>query len=170
MADAIHKILVDKTTGKIQQPVHLIESKRPNPPDQIWIIIAPGTALYNHFSMDPPLDISHLDLDEIYWDFQGNAWVEVPTSKLPSFEAAKINRNEKLKVSDKIIADCTDPVEVSAWAKYRQDLRDLFVNIPEDFDWNMLVFPRDPTDIASLKAKAAAGDKEAADIITRDNL
>lgn len=165
-----HKILVNKETGKLMQPVYKIDDPRPCPLDAEWIEIQPGTALHNHYCVEPPIDVSHLDLDEMYWDFQSQTWIEVDTDKLPSYEKTKFNRNELLKQSDRVFATVTDPVEIEGWKKYRQELRDMFVGKSADYDWNMVVFPRTPIDIAELKRKAAEGDAEAAEIVLRDNL
>lgn len=165
-----HKILVSNDTGKVLHPAYEIDHPRPCPPDCTWIPLKPEEALYNHYCIDPPVDVSHLDLNEIYWDFEGTGWVEVSTTSLPSYERSKFNRNELLKSTDKIVANCADPEELAGWILYRQQLRDMFKDLPFDYDWNMLVFPRTPTDIAALKEKAAAGDAEAAAIVLRDNL
>lgn len=165
-----HKILVSNDTGKVIHPAYELSHPRPCPPDCTWIELAEGEALYNHYCMNPPGDVSHLDINEIYWDFEGSGWVEVPTTSLPSYEMSKFNRNEYLKGSDIKVATITDPVELAGWILYRQQLRDMFKDLPVDYDWNMLVFPRRPTDIAALKEKAAAGDAEAAAIVLRDNL
>lgn len=170
MATPTHKILVEKATGKIVQPVHTIDSERPEPPDCQWHIIEEGTWLWDHFCEDPPKDISHIDIDNSYLDFETGQWVEVPTSSLPSFENAKFCRNELLKQSDRTVSRITDPEELAKWTVYRQQLRNMFVGIPEDFDWNMLVFPRSPDDIAEIKRLAAEGDDEAQQILIRDNL
>ena len=167
---AIHKILVEKETGKIITPVYLIENERPAPPDCVWHTIEEGTWLYKHFSMDPPEDISHLSIEETFWDFEAEEWIEVPTASIPTFENTKRNRNELLKLSDRVFSTITDPVEVARWTTYRQQLRDAFVDLPVDFDWNMFVFPRTPTDIDELKRKAAEGDTEAAKIVKKDKL
>jgi hypothetical protein len=165
-----HKILVSNDTGKVIHPAYEIDHPRPCPSDCTWIELKTGEALYNHYCIDPPVDVAHLDLNEIYWDFEGSGWVEVPTTSLPSYEKSKFTRNELLKGSDLRVATCTDPVELEAWKLYRQQLRDMFKDLPLDYDWNMLVFPRRPQDIAALKEKAAAGDAEAAAIVLRDNL
>lgn len=165
-----HKILVNAETGKLIQPAYEIDHPRPCPPDAVWIEILPDTVLYKHYCIDPPEDISHVDLAELYWDFEGKYWVEVETTSLPSFEKTKFNRNELLKDSDRIFVNLTDSAEIEGWKKYRQELRDMFVGKSDDYDWNMVVFPRTPVDIAELKRKAAEGDTEAAEIIVRDNL
>lgn len=170
MATPTHKILIEKATGKIVPPVYTIDSERPEPPDCLWHIIQPGTWLWDHFCEDPPKDIGHIDIDNSYFDFESDQWNEVPSSSVPSFENAKFCRNELLKQSDRVVSKITDPAELAKWTTYRQQLRNMFVGIPEDFDWNMLVYPRSPDDIAELHRLAEAGDEEAQAIIQRDNL
>ena len=165
-----HKILVSNDTGKVVHPAYEIDNPRPCPPDCTWIELVAGEVLHNHYCMNPPVDVSHIDINEIYWDFEGNGWVEVLSTSLPTYEKSKFNRNELLRTSDSKVANCTDPVELARWILYRQQLRDMFKDLPVDYDWNMLDFPRNPLDIAALKEKAAAGDTEAAAIILRDNL
>ena len=167
-----HKILVSKETGKMIFPVHTIDDPRPEPLDAKWIPIDSVTApaLYGHFSMDPPNDASHIDLYETYWDFDLNEWVEVSAPEATNFEKVKFSRNELLKQSDKHIVDATSPEERAAWMLYRQQLRDMFVGTPPDFEWSKVIFPRNPVDIQTLKDLAAAGDTFAAEIIERDGL
>lgn len=165
-----HKILINKETGKISSPVYLIENKRPEPPDCIWHDIEKGTWLYNHFCCDPPINLSHMDINEAYWDFEAEEWIEVPTESYPTFEKTKINRNELLKNSDRIFVTLTNAAEIDAWKLYRQQLRDMFVNLPDNFDWNEIIFPRTPDDIAELHRLANEGNEEAANIILRDKL
>jgi len=165
-----HKILLNKDTGKVVQPVYLVENERPEPPDCIWHFIEAGTWLHDHFCCDPPIDISHIDIEEAYFDFESNTWNEVPSSSVPSFSKTKFNRNELLKQTDRTISALTDIDKINSWALYRQQLRNMFVGVPEDVDWNMIVFPRNPDDIAVLKKLAAAGDADAAAIIKKDKL
>lgn len=165
-----HKILVSNETGKVIHPAHLVDDPRPAPPDCTWINIKPGDVLYFNYCMDPPQSAGNIDLNELVWDFESQSWIEVLSESYPTYEKTKFNRNEFLKESDKIVATITDPTELQGWLTYRQQLRNMFVGLPDDFDWNEIVFPRTPNDIAELKRKAAAGDEEAAAIILRDNL
>lgn len=163
-----HKVLVSKDTGRIIFPVHDANDPRPCPPDAEWIFLVPGTAAHKLLVADE--DVSHLDMEATYWDFNAKAWVEVATTSLPSKERTKFNRNELLKSTDKVFANVTDPEEIEQWKAYREGLRTMFDNLPDDFDYNMIVFPRNPMDIKALKEKAAAGDPEAIEIVQRDNL
>jgi hypothetical protein len=122
----LHKILVNNETGKIIQPVHTIDDPRPQPPDATWITIMPGTALYNHFSMDPPVDISHIDLDNTYWNFTTNTWVEVISPPPTSLSAQRHARNNWLKNSDRHYANSKTAHEKTIWTQHRQQLRSLF--------------------------------------------
>ena len=167
---ATHKILVNNDTGKVIHPPHLIDDPRPAPPDCTWVEIRPGDALYLNYCMDPPQHCGNVDLNELVWDFESNNWIEVLSQSFATYEKVKFARNELLKSSDRIFATLTDSAEIDAWKLYRQQLRDMFVNLPDDFDWNTIVFPRRPTDIAELKRLAAEGDAEAAAIVLRDNL
>lgn len=163
-----HKILVSKETGRIIEPVYPIDDPRPEPLDCKWIELVPGTAAHKCYVTNE--DVSHLDMAATYWDFETGEWVEVPTSSVPSKARTKYNRNELLKSTDRVFATCTDPEEIALWLDYRQKLRTMFDNLPEDFDYNMIVFPRNPADIRALREKAAAGDQEAIEIIKRDGL
>lgn len=163
-----HKVLVSKETGRIIAPVHTIDDPRPEPLDCSWIPLVPGTAAHKLFVANE--DVGHLNMDLTYWNFETEAWVEVPATSIPTKEKTKANRDELLKASDRVFALCTDPVEIEQWKSYRQGLRTMFDNLPDDFDYNMIVFPRTPADIKALKDKAAAGDQEAIEIVQRDNL
>jgi hypothetical protein len=163
-----HKILISNDTGRIILPIYVIDDPRPCPPDATWMEIDPDTSIYKHYvGLE---DVHHLDIEATYWDFETNAWIEVPTSGGPSYEKTRFNRNELLKQTDKVFAKVTDPVEIQQWITYRQQLRTMFDGLPEDFDWNEIIFPRTPMDIKALKDKAAAGDAFAIEIVTRDNL
>jgi hypothetical protein len=166
--EVTHKILVNKETGKMIYPVYPIDAPRPAPPDAEWHEIQPNSIPYKIFISTE--DLTHLDLGEVYWDFEGNNWIEVPTSSVVTFEHVKTNRNELLKSSDRHIAQATDQTEINQWIAYRAGLRTLFENKSADFDWNMIVFPRMPSDINALHEKAANGDTEAAAIIEEEGL
>lgn len=170
MMSITHKILVNNETGKILHPAYLINDPRPAPPDCTWVEIQPGDALYLNYCMNPPQNCGNVDLNELVWDFTSGTWIEVLSQSFATYERVKFARNELLKGSDRIFETITDPVEIEAWKLYRQQLRNMFVNLPDDFDWNTIIFPRKPTDIAELKRLAAEGDEEAAAIILRDNL
>jgi hypothetical protein len=163
-----HKVLVSKDTGRIQFPVYTIDDPRPCALDCEWHYLTPGTAAHTHLVLKE--DVSHLDMEKTYWDFEANEWVEVPSSSFPTFEMVKYSRNEMLRASDKVFAKLTDSAEIQAWVDYRQQLRTMFDNIPANFNWATIVFPRNPRDIAALKEKAAQGDTEAIAIIERDGL
>lgn len=168
--DILHKILVEKDTGKVIHPAYPLYDPRPEPPDAVWVQIKPGDVLYHHYSMIPPQDAGNLDLNELYWDFETENWIESITDKEPTLSMVKFSRNELLKQTDKKLATITDPDELQSWIDYRQQLRDMFVGLPDDFRWSTIVFPRSPSDIAELKRLAAEGDPEAAAIVLRDNL
>lgn len=163
-----HKILVSKETGKMIFPVHLADDPRPTPLDAEWIFLVPESAAYKYLVSFE--DVSHLDMEETYWDFSTESWVEVPSKAVPTLARTKFNRNELLKQTDRVFAQVTDPEEIEQWITYRKGLRELFDSLPEDFDLNMIVFPRTPNDIKALKEKAAAGDPEAIEIVKRDGL
>ena len=163
-----HKVLVSKETGTIRSQVYEIDNPRPCALDCEWVNLTPGTAAYKHLVANE--DVSHLDMDKTYWDFTAQEWVEVATTALPSLIKSKTTRNHMLVLSDAVFQTLTDPVEIQAWVTYRQQLRTMFDGLPADYDWNMLVFPRSPKEIAALKDLAAAGNVEAIAIIERDNL
>lgn len=165
MEDITHKILVDNNTGKIRPPIHPINSDHVKPDETTWIPLEPGTSLYGHFCCEPPIDISHIDLDEIFWDFKQRAWVEVLSIKKPSLESHKQARNFLLKISDKIIADLLDPDDIQSWIDYRQQLRTMFDGLSADTDWNTIVFPRSPNDLKALQEKAAQGDSDSMSVL-----
>jgi len=127
---ATHKILVYKDTGKLlphdrAQPMDI---PRPAPPDAAWVPIEEGTALWNHFCEDPPIDISHIDLRNISWDFTNNVWVEVYNPPPVNLAKHKITRNNWLKHSDKLIVEA-DPADKAAWMTHRQQLRTMFEDL-----------------------------------------
>ena len=171
MSQITHKILVNKYTGKIVQPVHEVTSEFPEPPDCVWKEIVPGTHLYGHFCVEPPEDLSHLDINESYFNFQTNQWVEVAsTLQTGSIDQNKKIRNDLLKQSDVFLAEEFDPEIIQQWIDYRAKLRAVFDELADDFDHTTIVWPRTPRDIAELKKLAAAGDEEAIEIINRDGL
>jgi len=166
---ALYKILVSNEDGKFQGPVYPIDDGRPMPPDMTWIPVEEGTCVYKLFISTE--DVSHLDMVNTYWDFEANEWIEVPTpAQQATRDTVKGVRNALLKISDQHVVEETDPERLAQWLAYRDGLRNLFVGLPDDYDWTKIILPRTPDDIASLKEKAAAGDEEAAAIVLRDNL
>lgn len=97
----------------------------------------------------------------------------MPT-KQSTKEFAKFVRNNRLIHSDKVLSTLIDEnaseAEINRWVVYRQQLRDFFIDKPEDYDYEKLIWPRTPEDIDELKRKAAEGNQEAAQIVQRDNL
>lgn len=89
---------------------------------------------------------------------------------MPTKEFIVKVRNNLLVQSDLAIAELTDQTEIERWKVYRQQLRDFFVDKPDDYDYTQIIWPRTPKDIDALKEKAAAGDEIAQEIIQRDNL
>ncbi len=167
---ATHKILVDNNTGKVIHPVYPIESERLAPPDCTWVKIYPGDVLYLNYCCNPPQNCGNIDLNELIWDFESENWIEVISESFATYEKVKFSRNEFLKQSDRVFANLTNQAEIDAWSAYRQQLRNMFVGLPDNFDWNKTIFPRTPTDISELKRLAAEGNAEAAAIVLRDNL
>jgi hypothetical protein len=163
-----YKILVSKDNGTMIFPVYEASNPRPCPPDAEWVYLTPDSVPYKGLVANQ--DVSHIDLDKTHWDFSTQTWIEVASTSLPTLENAKRNRNEILKNTDKVFATISDPDEIAAWVKFREQLRTMFDDLPDDFDYNMLVFPRSPVDIKELKEEAAAGDTEAAAIIKREGL
>jgi hypothetical protein len=86
-----------------------------------------------------------------------------------TLEHAKLVRNDRLKVSDMIIAEVSDPEQLSRWQHYRQLLRDFFVDKPSTYNYETdLVWPKSPLDIDALKEKALAGDVDAQKILEKE--
>ena len=119
-----HKVLVSKDTGKLVDRVHDIDDPRPCPPDCTWVPLVPGTPFHKLFVTNE--DVSHLNLDETYWDPVRNSWVEVVSVPVINKDMIRFSRNERLRDSDPIIATAKTAEEQTAWATYRQELRDMF--------------------------------------------
>lgn len=163
------KILVDDTTGKIVSPIYPANDLRPEPPNETWITIQEGTLPYKAYISNE--DISNIDLQNSYWDFSNSVWVEVPSPRTSISKATAVfARDARLIASDKVFENLTDTTEINAWIDYRQKLRTLFDNLPDNYNWNELVYPKSPDDIKALKEKALNGDEEAKLIIAKENL
>lgn len=162
-----HKILVSKETGKIVSPIYESSNTRPEPPDAVWVPVEPGSVIYKMYVSNDYF--GKANPAETFWDFDDQHWVEVDAPS-PTLEMVKHSRNERLRLSDRIIGSVTDPAELAEWIAYRQELRDMFDNIPEDFNWEQISMPRTPHDIARLRELAAEGDTDAQDIIQKDGL
>jgi hypothetical protein len=119
-----HKVLVRKDTGKQVERVHTIDDPRPCPPDCIWIPLVPGTPFHKLFVTNE--DVSHLNMEETYWDPVKNKWIEVVSVPVINEVMVRYSRDERLRDSDFIIATAKTAEEVAAWATYRQQLRDMF--------------------------------------------
>lgn len=85
-------------------------------------------------------------------------------------EIHKQIRNNLLVQSDYIIKELYDDVQINRWVKYRQQLRTFFDNLPDNYNYSSIVWPRTPNDIDALYQLAAEGDAEAAKIIKKDKL
>lgn len=89
---------------------------------------------------------------------------------MPTKEISKQIRNNLLVESDRVIKELRDDTQINQWVIYRQQLRTFFDKLPDDYDYEKIIWPRTPIDIDELHRKAAEGDAEAVKIIKRDKL
>jgi len=142
-----YKVMVDKITGKMMSPVYPSDNMRPCPDEWVWVNVDPDTSVYRAFVSYEPYAPNEpiIDMNETYWSFIENKWINVPTNPNISLNMLKENRNKLLASTDIDIAELTDELKIQEWKIYRQQLRDMFINVSPSADMNNIIFPIQPT-------------------------
>lgn len=79
-------------------------------------------------------------------------------------------RNNILIETDIRVVDIDDPVQLTRWQTYREQLRTFFDDKPEGYDFVGFAWPDSPDNIDTLLQKAADGDVEAIAAVARKGL
>ena len=163
---ATHKILVRRDTGKIVTPIHEVDDLRPEPPDQMYVILEEDNIIHQH--MVHGADLGKIDLGESYWNFETNSWVFVEATPMKVEQLDALVKG-LLNHSNTKFQHLTDPTEIEAWKTYRQKLRDL---IPNNAGKNAVdvKIPRSPDEVAKLKELARNGDAASQKTVEEEGL
>lgn len=79
-------------------------------------------------------------------------------------------RDQLLCTSDQVFKDIYDPKLIERWKKYRHKLRTMFDNLPSNYNYDNIIWPRTPDDENALIKLAEQGDAEAKKIIKKEKI